>query len=230
MIKWILLFAFDLFLWYSYSFRAFFFGLSFIFLMYIWDIGLFKGIKFYKGMFKNSEIFYTEYIGEYYQINKEFVKLNLIIQKFNLNKKFYSTFGIYYDDPKKVDPKKCRAVIGILKETDISLRPSVAAKDEELTNYLISNNFRRAILPESESIISTFPYINPMSMMIGIKKFYSYLNSGLNSDEFKKTYKIDRKIYKFSVEVYQDEQIFFYIPLKNHDKFNLHSIKEIHQD
>jgi hypothetical protein len=226
MIKWILFFSLDIFVWYSYSFRAFLIGLSIIFLKYIWDTGLFQGIKFYKGVFKNSEIFYTEYVGEYYQISKEFVKLNLIISKFNLNKQYYSTFGIYYDDPKKVDSKKCRALIGIIKETDSTMRPSALAKDEDLTDYLITNSFKRAILPDSESLVATFPYINTMSMMIGIKKFYSSLDSGLNSEEFKKMYNIDRKKFKFSVEIYRDQEIFFYIPLKNHDKFNLHSIRD----
>jgi hypothetical protein len=224
MIQWIIYFVIDLIFFSFFSNKVGLIGLVLIFLKIILDTGILKGIKFYKSIIKNSEIFYIEHVGEYNEIHKEMQKLDLIMKKFNLNE-LYSTFGIYYDDPDKVNPKDCRAVIGIIREKENEMRKSAILRDENLTDYLISNNFKKGILPDTEAVLATFKNNNPLCMMVGIKKFYAALKSGLKSEEFRKMYNIDRNKYKCSLEIYHSKykEIHFLIPLKNHDKFNLHT-------
>src|SRR5689334_6341045 len=113
--KWVLIFLITLLLFYFFPFKY-----SLIFLAYflikfvIYDLGIFRSINFTKIQFPASEIFYIEYIGDYYQIHAELEKIKLILKKFTLDEKIYSICGIYYDNLKKMDVAKSRAVIGII--------------------------------------------------------------------------------------------------------------------
>jgi hypothetical protein len=226
MIGWFILLLIDFLFFVFISFKASFFFFIFITMLYIWKMGIFRGIHFQQSIFSHAEIYYIEYTGDYYQIYRELEKLMLIINKFNLSRISYSTFGFYYDNPKKIEASKCRAVIGIMKEIkNPSINSTLAKKEEGFIEYLVRNSFKKATIPETESLFAYFPYINPLSKVVGINKFYSTLDSSLQSEEFKKNFNMDRKKYKVSIEVYKGNTLFFYVPLKNHERFNLHSMK-----
>jgi len=78
----------------------------------------------------------------------------------------YKGFGIYYDNPREVEPDKCRSIVGcIIEDRDID-------KLEELrSNYNISQ------LSKSESVFAQFPYKGKMSIMMGIMKVYPKLTA-----------------------------------------------------
>jgi hypothetical protein len=223
--SWIILFTIDILLYYFISFRVGAIAFVFVFLKILWDIGLFTPIKFCNGQFKHSEIYYISYTGEYMNVGKEFAKINEIFNKFNLDKYVYSSIGIYYDDPKKMtDKSKCRAVLGICKDSsDFSRNKSV---NQPLEEYLRENNFRKAEIPDTNSLRVTFPYVNMISMLIGIKKFYKALNSNLSDENFKRSFRIDSKKISCTVEIYAENEMVFYVPLQNNEKFNLHTKSE----
>lgn len=198
-----------------FSFKTGLMFSSLLFFKFLWDCGLFTKIYFFKGNLNNCDIYYYEYTGEYQFLNKEFSKISTLMNKFKLNKLF-SSFGIYYDDPSKVDPKKCRAVVGIMQH-------QTTENYKDFFDYLLENSFKKAYLPITPAICSTFPLKNMISLMIGIKKHYSTLKEKLKNEEFQREFDIDDKRMKLSVEVYRNSQMEFYIPTKNLDKFYLHS-------
>ena len=76
--------AIDIVLFLLVSFKAGIIGLSIIFLKFVYDLGLFSSIKFYRGNLPQSEIFYMEYQGMYRNIGDSFGKLSTILNKFKL--------------------------------------------------------------------------------------------------------------------------------------------------
>lgn len=223
--SWIILFSIDLLLYYFISFRVGAIAFVLVFLKILWDVGLFTPIKFSNGQFKHSEIYYICYTGEYMNVGKEFAKINEIFKKFNLDKYVYNSIGIYYDDPKKMtDKSKCRAVLGICKDSsDFHRNKSV---NQPLEEYLRENNFRKAEIPDTNCLRVTFPYVNMISMLIGIKKFYKALNSNLSDENFKRSFRVDSKKISCTVEIYAENEMVFYVPLQNNEKFNLHTKSE----
>src|SRR5690348_17188298 len=70
----------------------------------LWDMGVLKSIKFSRGFFQPCRIYYMEFKGNYKNIGNEIERFQAIRYKMNLNTLIYPLFGIFYDDPKKVDP------------------------------------------------------------------------------------------------------------------------------
>jgi hypothetical protein len=189
----------------------------FILVTFIWQTKFFKNITFNNYTLKPSELFYMEYLGDFYTISKELVKLEVILKKFNLPRSYYNICVINYELPNKVDSNNIKAIIGILKENENKL----SSKEEEFLDYLVKNKFKRALLPETESVVSNFPISNEISRTIGTKKYYSTLDSSLEDEEFKKKFNIDKKKLKVILVVHKLDSICFYIPMKNNERFNL---------
>jgi hypothetical protein len=202
-----------------------------VFLKFIYDLGLFTSIKFYRGNFSHSEIFYLEYQGECKNIGCNLMKTCDIMTKLKLDDDdCYSSFAIYYDDPKRVkDPKSCRAIYGISKRITDELKPGQVNKDKKLTEveeYLSEKGFKKSVLPDTICITASFSYKFKMSMILGIIKFYSALTSSLKDENFKRSYGL-KEIKDFSsIEVYTKNEIKFYIPTKNQEKFILTTIAQ----
>jgi hypothetical protein len=222
MLGWIFILFIDFLIFLFISFKA-----SFIFFIisgtiFIWRMGFFRRILFNTGVLKEIDIYYKEYTGDYYYIYEEYEKIDLIINRLKLNKNEYFPFGLYYDDPKKTEASKCRAIVGIIKE----IKEKENKKEENNTeSCVISKGYKKSNLPETDCLFSFFEFINPMSKVLGINKFYSTLESSLQSEQFRKTFNIDKKKYKLSVEIYKGDKVFFFVPLKNYERFNLHSNK-----
>lgn len=216
---------------YFYSVRAGLMSLSMVFLKFIYDLGLFSSIKFYRGNFSNSEIFYLEYQGEYKNIGSCIRKTCDIMTNLKLNDDDrYSAFGIYYDEPKRVkDTKQCRAIYGISKRITDELKPGQVNKDKkqiEIEEYLSDKGFKKSVLPDTICLTASFSYIFQMSMILGIIKFYSALTSNLKDENFKRSYGIKETKDISSIEVYNKNETKFYIPTKNQEKFMLTSISQ----
>jgi hypothetical protein len=222
--QWILLFILDLMIYWFHSFKmgAIFFVI--LFCKILWDIGFFKSVIFNARTLNRTEIYYKEFTGNYKNIGKEFEKLTLLITKFKLSKDIFSTFGLYYDNPKEVNPDQCRAIIGIIsypgsEKTDLN----EINIPEDMIDFLISFNFKKSTFPETPSIYTSFPFVNVLSIFMAIKKVYSQFER--KKPILMKEFNLDIKSCKeqCSLEIYSQDAIHFYFPLKNKDRFRLHS-------
>jgi len=77
----------------------------------------------------------------------------------------YKGFGIYYDNPQKVEKEKLRSEAGcVLENKDM----------DQLKN--IENKYTTRIFPNKEYITTTFPYKGKLSLIFSIMKVYPALN------------------------------------------------------
>ncbi|TVR75361.1 MAG: hypothetical protein EA408_00380 [Marinilabiliales bacterium] len=85
-------------------------------------------------------------------------------------------FGIYYDNPQKVEKSRLRSEVGnILEDPD----PAILKK--------LEGKYNIKTLPEKEYIVTEFPYRGKLSVMMGIMKVYPAMNrfvreKGFNED------------------------------------------------
>ena len=208
---------------YFTSFKGALMTISIMFLKFVWDLGLFSSLKIYTGSFLDCEYYYKEYQGEYKNIGNNFCELNSILKKFKLeNNENYSTMGIYYDSPEKiVDLQKSRALFGI-KRINIDDKDKTQNSFEE---FLIEKGFKKSLIPFTNCLISSFVMKYKIAMLIGIQKFYSLLKTSLKNVDFKRQYNIKEEVGP-AVEVYSENEIKFFIPIRNIDKFNLITISQ----
>lgn len=87
-------------------------------------------------------------------------------------------FGIYYDNPKKVEASKLRSDVGCVLE-DV---------DEKIIEKL-SENYNIKTLPKQKYLVAEFPYKGKISIFIGIMRVYpameKYINKeGISEDGF----------------------------------------------
>jgi hypothetical protein len=192
-------------------------GLSITFIYFTYRLGIFTQIKFYRGSFPKSEIYYLEYQGMYKNVGEEFMNICKILDRFKLREnEHFSNIGIYYDNPSLiVDQTQCRAVIGILKEFNYKNYSS----ESEFEDYLKQKKFKKATLPDSICVTSSFTLNYMIGMFVAIKKFYGALTRNIKNEEFRRQYGISN--FTFSVEICQKNFIKFIIPTKNIQDFNL---------
>jgi hypothetical protein len=73
-------------------------------------------------------------------------------------------FGLYYDDPKKVEKKNLRSIAGCILDN----------QDEDKIDYL-KRNYTIKKFPASKSVIVVFPYKGIPSIFLGVVKVYPKL-------------------------------------------------------
>ena len=74
------------------------------------------------------------------------------------------SFGLYYDDPKKVEKKNLRSIAGCILDK----------QDEDKIDYLLKN-YQIKKFPASKSVIVVFPYKGIPSIFLGVVKVYPKL-------------------------------------------------------
>ncbi|GAB6020356.1 hypothetical protein CHUAL_003066 [Chamberlinius hualienensis] len=116
--------------------------------------------------------------------------------------------GVYYDDPKEVDAKNLRYVVGsIIAEGDD------AEKDDtnEYVKLMSSKGFKFAQLPSvSHSINVKFPFKNTLSIFLAVWRVYPRL-----ADYIKEKSLCAHPM----IEVYEDDVIHIVAPLAKQDEF-----------
>ena len=132
------------------------------------------GIYAYYGGFRKIQVQIQEEGGEtvvYEKVKGDYKKTAAVMDKIyysllnDHNIETFKGFGIYYDDPKKVDKEKLRSEAGcILEITDVEKTPA------------LEKNYQVKKLPEKQYIIASFPYKGKMSVMFSILKVYPALN------------------------------------------------------
>lgn len=122
--------------------------------------GGFKKLEFVEEKQGGETLVYEELVGDYRQsaAGMDRVYYSLL----NDHKlETYKGFGIYYDNPQKVEKSKLRADAGcIVEEADVHRIPE------------LKDPFRVKVLPEKEYLVTGFPFKGKMSVMVGIMKVY----------------------------------------------------------
>jgi hypothetical protein len=143
-------------------------------------IALILIIYTYYGGFKKIEFVVSEQGGEtlvFENLTGDYKQSPVIIDKIynNLlkNDKIETTkgFGIYYDNPQKVEISKLRSEIGcILEEKDSSRVAELKSK------YLVKT------YPKASYLVTEFPYKNGISIFIGIMRVYPAMGAAIQKE------------------------------------------------
>ncbi|MBU0683063.1 MAG: GyrI-like domain-containing protein [Candidatus Omnitrophota bacterium] len=158
-------------------------------------VALITGFLFYEGVFYSVKVT-EEVIGDYWVVYEghigSYEQVGPVMEKIyqNLKKDGVDTtvgFGIYYDNPQKVEKSKLRSEIGaVLDEKDYG-------KINDLkTKYNIKEIKKR------KSLVASFPIRNTLSFMVGPIKVYPAM------EEYSKKNKIDLNKVKdsYGLELY----------------------------
>lgn len=145
-------------------------------------IAVFLMIGFYNGIFEKIPINEQEQ-GGFTVVGLEFkgpyAQTGKYIGEVTEKLKMYETagelsFGIYYDDPKEVEPENCRSFVGIILQ----------GKDAKKIPVLVSAGFKIDSIPRKKTLQSEFPIKNTFSYMIGPWKVYPKLNRYMNERKY----------------------------------------------
>jgi hypothetical protein len=118
-------------------------------------------------------LIYEKISGEYKQSGKVMDKIYYAL--LNEDKvETYKGFGIYYDNPQKVEASKLRSEAGcILEEKDTEKLPALEKK------YAVRT------FPTAKYITTEFPFKNKMAVMLSLMKVYPALNQFAKKNGFK---------------------------------------------
>ena len=218
MIKFAILFLVDFVIYKYVGLIPALIGLAIIIYRISNAIGFTRSIQIYKGNLSEGIVYTKDYTGSYKKVGEMFKESREILKRFKMEKT-YAIIGIYYDYQDKVPEGKQRASIGIYKKksTDF-IKPN-----EELEKYVLENGYKKNAIPSTPSLYSDWYFMNMLSLIVGIDKFYKELNLNLENETFRKQYKVKSKEYKCSLELYDSPDVVkFYVPTTNEDKFMIH--------
>ncbi len=131
--------------------------------IYAW-LGGFKKIRFSVEEAGGEVLIYESHIGDYKNVGKVIDKMYYAL----LNEEkveCFRGFGIYYDNPQKVEKEKLRADVGNILEN-----PTPQLLEQLTPGYNIRT------LDKQQYLVAEFPYKNQMSIIMGIMKVYPALN------------------------------------------------------
>lgn len=134
--------------------------------------GAFKSIKFTVVEQGGETLVYENMTGDYRQSGVVMDKVYYsLLNDYNIET--FKGFGIYYDNPQKVETSKLRSELGcIIEESDIH-------RVSEL-----DGNFKIKSYPKGKYIVTEFPYKGKLSVMLGIIKVYPALNKFVKENGF----------------------------------------------
>lgn len=136
---------------------------SLLFVLYVYFDGLKKvNIKIAKQ--GGETLVYEEYIGDY---RNSAIVMDRIYYSLMQNEgiKTFRGFGIYYDDPRKVERNRLRSEAGCILEDP---------GNEILDN--LAGKYNIKLLPAKDFIVTEFPYKGKMSVISGTVRVYPALN------------------------------------------------------
>jgi len=122
--------------------------------------GLFAKVTIVEKEAGDFWVIYEKHIGDYKEVGKVMDKLYSRL----LGEDAVETtrgFGLYYDNPEKVEKKNLRSIVGCILEN----------KDADKIAYL-KERYKIKKYPSSKSVVVEFPYKGTLSIFIGIFKVY----------------------------------------------------------
>ena len=134
--------------------------------------GGFSKIDFQISQQGGEKLVFKDVVGNYEQCGDVINKLMYSLQK-NDNIITIRSFGIYYDDPLKVNVNKLRSQVGcILENSDTSKM------------FWLKDKYNIKTFPEKKYITSTFPYKGHISIMISLLRVKPALNKYLKDNDY----------------------------------------------
>jgi hypothetical protein len=115
---------------------------------------------------------YEEFIGDYKLCGKVMDKIYYSLLEEHKIETFKG-FGIYYDNPQKVEKSKLRSEVGcVLEDTSEEVIERLAGK------------YNIKLFPSKDFMLAEFPYKGKLSVMMGIMKVYPAINKFAKENGF----------------------------------------------
>jgi len=134
--------------------------------------GAFKSIQFSVAEQDGETLVYVEITGDYRQSGVVMDRVYYsLLNDYNIET--FKGFGIYFDNPQKVETSKLRSELGcIIEESDIHRLKELEGK------------FKIRTYPKGKYIVAEFPYKGKLSVMLGIMKVYPALNKFIKENGY----------------------------------------------
>lgn len=132
----------------------------------IWATAILHKFEIQKTVFPETKIAYITYVGDYSQAYKQTsIVENAIKSAYNVDWSREPCFGIYYDDPSKVEREKCRCIVG-------KIIPS------NFTEEKAPENIKFDVIPKIDPIIQVeYPLRSILSIFAAMSRVYKALNN-----------------------------------------------------
>jgi len=131
--------------------------------IYVW-LGGFKKIPFSVQETGGEVLVYESHTGDYKNVGKVIDKMYYALLN-DANVECFRGFGIYYDNPQKVEKEKLRSDVGNILENPT---PEILAR--------LTPKYNIRTQEKQQYLVAEFPYKNQMSIFIGIMRVYPALN------------------------------------------------------
>ncbi|MFH1441983.1 MAG: hypothetical protein ABIH18_08100 [Candidatus Omnitrophota bacterium] len=165
---------------------------------YLFTQGIFYPIKLKEQVVGDYWLVYQENTGPYEKVGPVIGKIYEDLKNEGIKTKL--TFGLYYDDPKKVKKENLRSEVGAILEAQYYGR----IKD-------LQSKYKIKYLKKRKSLYAEFPLKNDLSYMVGAIKVYPLM------EEYCKEKNIDAAKVKdsFGLEIYDmaNKKIIYTIPI-----------------
>lgn len=165
-------------------------------------LGLFKTIKVEEKAAGPFTLVYLEHKGSYSEFGDKLKEIQRLVRPLGIEE--YVLFGLYYDNPKFVDDESM-----LRSEMGVVIDPKDLGKLKELID---SKQVLMRELPKREYVSATFPYVNFISIFMGIMKVYPVFEEYAHRHAFTK-YEYKETGYKnqYVLEIYGRETIYYYM-------------------
>lgn len=130
---------------------------------YAW-LGGFNKVVVHKALQGGETVVYQSLTGDYKQSGSAMDSIYYSLKN-DYQIETFKGFGIFYDNPQKVEKSKLRSEAGcIIEHTDTGRLPK------------LPENWKTKVLPEKEYLVAEYPYKGKMSVMASLMKVYPALN------------------------------------------------------
>ncbi len=162
-------------------------------------LGVFYPIKLKEQAVGDYWVVYQASVGPYENVGPAMNKICQNLKDDGIETKL--SFGVYYDDPKKVDKAKLRSEVG-------------AILDEKYYNRIESLRSKYNIkqLKKRNSLVSEFPLRNDLSYMLGPMKVYPAMDNYCKEKDIN----IENIKDGFGLEIYdmENKKITYILPIE----------------
>jgi len=172
-------------------------GLIILALLFVTYYGGFKTITFKTSVEGGEILVYEDLTGDY---SKSGEVMDRVYNSLLTNENIKSTkgFGIYYDDPKKVEKNKLKSEVGCIVEGIDSLKMADLKK-----------KYKIKTCPTTNYLTTEFPHKSVMSIMVGIMKVYPAMSKYIEQNGLSEKgpvmeiYDTPNKVIKYRKEIGQ---------------------------
>lgn len=177
--------------------------------------GVLKKVQIFQNHFPPGICYLKVYQNSNSNIGDIFNQLNQFKKDNKLGD--FLLIAFYYNEPGSFSQKKEKCSLGLYQKGNIN-------NPKELDEIFVKQGFIKHELVDTKCIYCCWDYFFNFSLNIGKRKFYKLMEKKFKSNNFTEAFKIDVIDIKVSIEIYdsfEDNRVYFYIPFKNVEKYNL---------